>query len=387
MDLFTDDLLGLNKPKSRVAALRGDPVEDYGARGQAMFDQGMALLNQPVDPRPFQEQAARNKAGSKNALVLALAAQQAGQGFEPIGAHYLKQASAKAGPVKVGNEGYIDEETGAFVQDPTADRQRRAQLLLTQAQKYEALAARAIDAREKAAAAAEARRLQQEFQRSMQQDRLAMQASLAADRNAAAATAREDRVNDRRRTEAERQTERLSRDLDKGGLPELDTSVRALEAAMTKFEGRNLPGFGEVAGALPDWMVSGEGKELRQTYAAVRNAILKARSGGAVTDGEARRLLQELGEGFGRGDDLARQGVINVRNILNEKLLNVRGGYTPEAIGMYEERGGLNLSGVQRQALPAGVTPQPIQQGAVRPAAPAAGDVPPPGAVRPKGGR
>jgi hypothetical protein len=89
--------------------------------------------------------------------------------------------------------------------------------------------------------------------------------------------------------------------------------------------------------------VSDEARQLRQDYAAVRNALLKARSGGAVTQGEADRLLQELGEGFGRPDDLVRRGVANLRRVIEARKSNLAAGASDDVIREYEARGGLPL--------------------------------------------
>jgi hypothetical protein len=105
--------------------------------------------------------------------------------------------------------------------------------------------------------------------------------------------------------------------------------------------GKDIEGFGAAGGStLPDILTSTKGVDNRQAVAGLRNAILKARSGGAVTDGEADRMLQELGTGLGRNDENLRVGIANVTQMLQEKLLNVGAGYSPSVRKLYEDNGG-----------------------------------------------
>ena len=135
------------------------------------------------------------------------------------------------------------------------------------------------------------------------------------------------------------QTEKYSKTLESTGLSDL---LSAAERAKNAVSGEgDIPGYGEIVGALPDWMSSQAGKDTRQSIAELQNALLKARSGGAVTPGEYDRLKSELGAGFGRGDANLRKGIANVTATLQNKMRNAQAGYSPEAVGLYEERGGL----------------------------------------------
>lgn len=150
-------------------------------------------------------------------------------------------------------------------------------------------------------------------------------------------------AEDRKEKNLNTETERLSKQFESGGLSDLTSAVENANTLLAPYlnqEGTDVPGFGEVAGMLPDLAVSQEGKDLRQAYSSVRNSILKARSGGAVTDGEAARLLQELGEGTGMPDNQVVKGMSNVTTFLRDRIANIQAGYSPEAVQTYEQRGG-----------------------------------------------
>jgi hypothetical protein len=134
------------------------------------------------------------------------------------------------------------------------------------------------------------------------------------------------------------QTERYSKTLESTGLSDLTAAAERANQAVAG-DG-DIAGYGEMVGALPDWMVSGKGVDTRQEIANLQNAILKARSGGAVTPSEANRFMSELGAGFGRGDSNLRKGIANITASLQEKINNSRAGFSPEAVNQYEDRGG-----------------------------------------------
>ena len=62
-------------------------------------------------------------AGGQRALALALAAQEAGPGYEQLGGSMLKRAMAAREPMKTAT-GYINE-TGEHIEDPMAKASRR----------------------------------------------------------------------------------------------------------------------------------------------------------------------------------------------------------------------------------------------------------------------
>lgn len=145
---------------------------------------------------------------------------------------------------------------------------------------------------------------------------------------------------------AERGAERYANELEKSGISELKQQIDMVNAVMPS-EG-DIPGYGYAVSAMPDALVSKQGQQVRQAVAGVRNAILKARSGGAVTDGEATRLLEELGEGSTKSDEQLRMGMQKVQKILDSKIRNIAAGVPKESINIYKERGG-NIMPPQQQ--------------------------------------
>jgi hypothetical protein len=289
-----------------------------------------------IDIAAYDPDIKQRRALARAALLRAFAAQQAGPEFADVGKAFIRHYEQNAQPLqnKVGRE-----IGGRFETDPAyAEAVRRGNLELL-AKIAGSRADRTAAAEQKAAeneANRAARAEQAEADRQLRREIAAMNA-------ANAAALREERQLDRRQREIDAGVARLTKEIDDKGLAELEQSVSNFERSLTQYQGKPLPGFGYVEGALPDAVVGDEGRRLRQDYAAIRNALLKARSGGAVTEGEARRLLQELGEGFGRPDDLVRRGVSNLRRVIEARKSNLAAGAPDDVIREYEARGGLPL--------------------------------------------
>ena len=164
--------------------------------------------------------------------------------------------------------------------------------------------------------------------------------------------ARQDMAKERAQTRAEQKAERgaekYSTMLENSGLAEVSQMLKNVNDILPQ-EG-DIPGFGYGSGIQPDLLTSKEGVDMRQAVAGLRNSILKARSGGAVTPQEAERFLQELGEGTFKSDDQLRTGVKNVTQALQNRIANVAAGVPKESLDIYAERGG--------KILPSSVAPQ-----------------------------
>lgn len=173
------------------------------------------------------------------------------------------------------------------------------------------------------------------------------------------AAARQDAMSFKQEQEAikkaERGAERYSNELEKSGIAELNQQLNLVEKLLPA-EG-DVPGFGYGMKAVPDLVISKEGIDLRQSVSGLRNAILKARSGGAVTPSEASRLLEEIGEGYGKSDAQLRTGIENVRTMLDSRIQNIAAGVPPEALEIYQQRGGDVLPSSQEPQM----TPIPQQ--------------------------
>lgn len=166
----------------------------------------------------------------------------------------------------------------------------------------------------------------------------------------------EDKAAEARQKKIEAEAERYGKTLESTGLSDL---LGAVDRAANVVAGEgNIAGYGAVTNALPSLLVSEEGKANRQEISGLRNTLLKARSGGAVTPQEASRLSSEIGDNIGSDSSLLRKGVGNISRTIAEKLANARAGFSPEAIDLYEKRGGIG-SGFVDKYLNRGATNAP----------------------------
>lgn len=98
-----------------------------------MQQQGLNYYQQEPDVSGLQDYARQRSQEGNSAALNAMAAQFAGQDFQPLQAHFLKQSMAAQEPLKVGNAGYITPK-GEFIKDPTYQNDRRAEALLRASQ-------------------------------------------------------------------------------------------------------------------------------------------------------------------------------------------------------------------------------------------------------------
>jgi len=150
----------------------------------------------------------------------------------------------------------------------------------------------------------------------------------------------------------------FSKTLQREGVPELETAVSGAEAALGKYKTGEVPGIGAAKNALPAFMMSDEGKAVRQALAEVRNIVLSARSGAAVTDQELRRLVEEIGTGVGMSEADLRRGLSKVRERIESIKTNAAAGVNDDVLSEYTKRGGLSIKRA------ASATPGPLGSGA-----------------------
>lgn len=113
------------------------------ARGKADYftQQGLDAYAAEPNVSGLQQYAKTRAAEGDQSMLNALAAQFAGERFEPVQGQYLKRALAAQEPLKVGNSGYITP-TGEYVKDPTYMQDRKADRYLQLGQLYSAQAQR-----------------------------------------------------------------------------------------------------------------------------------------------------------------------------------------------------------------------------------------------------
>lgn len=132
-------------------------IEQYRSRAADLFSQGAALMDKEPDMSQLQAFARQRGEQADSSMLNAMAAQFAGERFQPIQAQYLKKAAAAQEPLKMGS-GYITSD-GSYLKDPEVAQNKKAEFLLQQAKSYEQMAATAQTAQERA----EARRAQDEI--------------------------------------------------------------------------------------------------------------------------------------------------------------------------------------------------------------------------------
>jgi hypothetical protein len=142
-------------PGGAQASALPSAVERYRNRASELYKQGADLYAQEPDMSQFEEFARQRSEGGNAAMLNALAAQFAGEQFQPVQAQFLKKAAAAQEPMKLGS-GMLTAD-GKYLKDPIAAQDKRAEFLLQQARAYETLAQTAATAEERAEAARLAR--------------------------------------------------------------------------------------------------------------------------------------------------------------------------------------------------------------------------------------
>jgi hypothetical protein len=171
----------------------------------------------------------------------------------------------------------------------------------------------------------------------------------ARDLNVTAKTAAADA---KRAAADEKAVTKFSDTLQKEGIPELETAIGGAEGAIGRYKEGEVPGVGRLAGAVPSALLGDEGNDVRQAIAAVRNIVLSARSGAAVTDQELRRLVEELGTGMGQSEAALRRGLQKVRARIDKIKENAAAGVNDDVLQTYQDRGGIAIKRGGKGAAP-----------------------------------
>lgn len=140
-DTLTNNVTPGRALPNSIAALRG--------RAADLYQQGNDMFSADPDTSALQD-FARQRGNQGNASMLnALAAQFAGDSFQPVQEQMLKKAQIASEPMKLGT-GMITAE-GKYIKDPFAAQDKKAEFLLQQARMYEQMAATAETKQQEAA--------------------------------------------------------------------------------------------------------------------------------------------------------------------------------------------------------------------------------------------
>lgn len=297
-------------PMARAAA-GGEPV-DYRQRAADLFKQGEGIYSKYLDNS--------EKAG-EGAMLNALAAQFAGEGFAPLQAQLMKKAASA-------------EDTQA----------KKAEFLMAQAKQYEALAQTAETARERIAA----QRAQNDLMNQLKMMGLQIQQDSNAIRRENAAATRslaEQNAADRRDRQLGEGTQKLSKQAE--DYTGLYASVNQLNQRLGKYTDGKIPGIGlgantTIAGInVSSPFIGEEGRLNRAMAQNVLNQIIRADSGQSVSTQEAaRQLLANMNSSQFTEKDFLNAWENNILPRVNESFANIGAGYSPEVKERYRAQGG-----------------------------------------------
>ncbi|MCW1958312.1 MAG: hypothetical protein KIH64_007160 [Mycobacterium sp.] len=165
---------------------------------------------------------------------------------------------------------------------------------------------------------------------------------LAQQQRETTAQTRADKAAEKKAQADERSVTKYAATLQKEGIPEVEQALASAENLVGNYA-EDIPGYGRAAGALPSWALGDEGNNVRQAVAAVRNIVLSARSGAAVTDQELRRLTEELGAGALQSEEALRQGLRKFRQRFEAVKANAAAGVGDDVKDAYEANGGVRI--------------------------------------------
>lgn len=121
----------------------------------------------------------------------------------------------------------------------------------------------------------------------------------------------------------------------------LGTIEKLIPGGVDNWNGEDLPGFSMGFGAASRFFggkPSADGGTLVQAVQRFNNMVMKARSGGAITDSEMERLSLELGTGIFKNSKDLVNALRDSKAAFNEIISNRAGGEKPGTLEAYLER-------------------------------------------------
>lgn len=133
-------------------------------------------------------------------------------------------------------------------------------------------------------------------------------------------------------------TKDYSEAVNKSGYPAMKQRISEIKELIP--ESGSVPGFGGIKNSMPEFLLSPEGRQLRQRFQDLFNIVLKERSGAAVTVDEMERLKKAFGAGTLQTADQLREGLRSLESGLDASFQNTYGGYDPRVKQLYQKQGG-----------------------------------------------
>lgn len=166
---------------------------------------------------------------------------------------------------------------------------------------------------------------------------------------------RQEMANQKRQDMLQRQDEKDLAELAKRS--DANSAVKDdLDRIMPYINGKeDVPGIGPVVSALPEFMLSQEGTDVRQSALRLYRNIVRAESGQTVTPQEAASALEAMGMGAGKSEGAWRSGMAALARRAQAALRNTEAGFTPEVVLERARRGGTTSKDIpQATAQPTG---------------------------------
>ena len=140
-----------------------------------------------------------------------------------------------------------------------------------------------------------------------------------------------------------RDLERLSKEYVKANLPELSAGFKTLDDALAPFRNEkgeirgDVPGIG-ATGLVPGGLITPAGRPVRQAVSALRNIVLRARSGAAVTSQEQARVYEEIYTLLGGSDKDVLRGMDMLRSTVESQKEAIYAGFNPDTVATFDSR-------------------------------------------------
>jgi hypothetical protein len=148
--------------------------------------------------------------------------------------------------------------------------------------------------------------------------------------------AMEGKVNTALQKTLDRDVMKLSANITKAQLPDLQAGISQIDDELRPYleNDEGLPGMGGLSN-IGDWSFTEGGRAMKARVAKIRNMILKARSGGAVTPSEASRLLTEFSLGVMNTDEDFLRSWTDFKEQIARGEQNIYAGFTDEVKDTY----------------------------------------------------
>ena len=145
-----------------------------------------------------------------------------------------------------------------------------------------------------------------------------------------------------------KETQSMAKFLQTEGITAFEESFKTADGVLGKYldvktgkfnkGASNLPGVGGLEGGVFRWMAGADGREVRDTLAGLRNKLVKAQAGSAVSKEEYGRMAEELGQAFGGTDKDVIRAYIKIRKELEGVKKKTVAGFSKDAQAMYNYR-------------------------------------------------